>query len=147
MAKLSRREFLKIFDSVIAVLGLSAVAGPLVAYLWPSNLVETPAEPVPVGHEDELPLGDSKTVSFGRYPALIIHTDQGIKAYSAVCTHFACICFWSKEENRIACPCHEGYFDPYTGDVISGPPPEPLMKLEITTGDDGQLYVGVGEEE
>jgi Rieske Fe-S protein len=80
-------------------------------------------------------------VQFGRYPAIIINTDQGLRAYSAVCTHFACIVKWNPELYEIVCPCHEGYFDPYDGSVISGPPPTPLESLPVNIVD-GQIYVG-----
>ena len=33
--------------------------------------------------------------------------------------------------NRWHCPCHEGNFDAATGEVLSGPPPRPLGKIEV----------------
>lgn len=144
MAKISRREFLKLTKRFLTVTGLAVLFGPIVAYFYPPNLEEVPSEPVLVGPEDELPVGESKTVRFGRYPALIINTSEGLRAYSAVCTHFACVVKWDGEQNTILCPCHDGYFDPLNGEVISGPPPTPLdpVKVEIV---DRQIYVGGGE--
>ncbi len=143
--KISRREFLKIVNRVLAATGLVAVFGPVVAYFYPPNLEETPSEPVLVAPESELGVGDSRTVAFGRYPALVINTNAGLKAYSAVCTHFACICKWDPELEQIVCPCHEGYFSPTDGSVISGPPPKGLAPLQ-TEIKDGDVYVTVGEE-
>ena len=145
MAKLTRKEFLKATKSVFTVIGLGAIFGPIVAYFYPTELEEMPSEPVLVGKPEEIPVGKSRTVRFGRYPALVIHTEEGFKAYSAVCTHFACICKWDEELGEIFCPCHEGYFSPIDGRVLSGPPPEPLLALELTEVD-GVLYVGVGGE-
>ena len=145
MSDITRRDFIKLAKGTGALLGLSAVVGPVVAYFYPPKLEEMPSEPVLVCTENELPVGESRTIAFGRYPALVINSPDGLKAYSAVCTHFACIVKWNAEDNMIECPCHEGYFDVLTGEVISGPPPSPLEKLE-TEVVDGQIYVKVGGE-
>ena len=104
-----------------------------------------PVDPVSAGKLDEIPEGKSKMVQFGRYPAILIHTAEGIKAYSAVCTHFACVTKWDEELGQIVCPCHEGYFNPIDGSVISGPPPAPLESLEVQITD-GNIYIQVGGE-
>lgn len=141
----SRRDFFNLFNRILAVTGLAAIFGPIVAFFYPPNLVETPSEPVFVAPETEFPKGTSKTVKFGRYPAIIINSNSGIKAYSAVCTHFACIVMWDPETYQIACPCHDGFFNPEDGSVISGPPPSPLDQLNIDIID-GEIYVRAGDE-
>ena len=145
MAHITRREFLKLVEKGLAALGLTAVAIPVVAYFYPPKLEEMPSEPVLVGAESELPIGAAKTVRFGRYPALVIHTPEGLRAYSAVCTHFACIVKWNPESGRIECPCHAGYFNPADGSVISGPPPAPLMPFTLHL-EEGQIFISAGEE-
>jgi Rieske Fe-S protein len=144
MNEMTRREFLKIANRVLTATGLMAVVAPVVAYFYPPKLEEIPSEPVLVCPEADLPVGESKTVRFGRYPALVLNTPQGLKAYSAVCTHFACIVKWDPNLGQIVCPCHEGYFDAADGHVISGPPPTPLalLKTEVV---EGQIYVGGAE--
>lgn len=141
MAEITRRDFMKFANRALAITGVAAIAVPVVAYFYPPKLEEIPSEPVLVCAESELPVGNSKTVRFGRYPALVLNTPQGLKAYSAVCTHFACIVKWDPGINQIMCPCHEGYFDPLDGGVISGPPPTPLAALKVEVID-GQIYVG-----
>jgi cytochrome b6-f complex iron-sulfur subunit len=141
MTKLSRREFLKFFNRLMAAFGLTALGVPIIAYFYPPKLEEVPSEPVQVGNTGDLPLGQSVTVRFGRYPAIIINTAEGLKAYSAVCTHFACIVKWDPDSGQIACPCHAGFFDPVDGSVISGPPPSPLESLPIEIVDN-VIYVG-----
>jgi Rieske Fe-S protein len=141
MAQISRRSFLQVINRVLAAVGLTAVSVPIVAYFFPPNLDETPSEPVLVGTLEDLPPGNSKTIRFGRYPALIINTAAGLRAYSAVCTHFACICKWDPARELIVCPCHEGYFEPLEGQVVSGPPPLPLEPLALNIID-GEIYVG-----
>ena len=141
MAKITRREFLKLANRALLMLGLGAVAGPVVAYFFPSKLEEMPSEPVLVGAEDDLPVGTGKVVRFGRYPALVVHTEAGFKAYSAVCTHFACICKWDAQSGQIVCPCHDGFFDPLDGHVVAGPPPEPLEAIAVQVVND-EIYIG-----
>ena len=141
MNKLTRRDFLNVIKKGLAATGLTALLAPFLAYFYPPSLEESPSEAVRVGSMDDIPPGKSLTVPYGRYPALVIHTDQGLKAYSAVCTHFACIVKWNSSEGVIFCPCHEGYFEPYEGGVISGPPPSPLEKLPIKIID-GEIFIG-----
>jgi Rieske Fe-S protein len=145
MKKFTRRDFMKVTSRLLGFTGLAAIFGPVVAYFYPSNLEETPSDPVFVSKAAELPVGESKTVAFGRYPALVIHTEQGLRAYSAVCTHFACICKWNAEIGQIVCPCHDGYFDPLDGHVLAGPPPTALEALGVEIAD-GDIYVSAGGE-
>jgi len=143
MPDITRRDFLKLVKGAGVAVGAGALAAPILAYLYPTNLEIYPSEPVLVCGEDELPDGESKTVAFGRYPALIINTGGKLKAYSAACTHFACTVKWNKASGEIECPCHEGYFDVKDGSVISGPPPKGLLILE-TEVTDGKIYVKAG---
>jgi cytochrome b6-f complex iron-sulfur subunit len=145
MDNVTRRDFLNLLKGTGIVLGAGAVAAPAVAYFYPPKLEEMPSEPVLVCAEDELPIGESKTVKFGRYPAIVVHLDSGLKAYSAVCTHFACLVKWNAETTHLECPCHDGHFSSEDGSVLSGPPPAPLTVLE-TEVVDGQIYVKVGGE-
>jgi len=145
MDNVTRRDFLNLLKGTGVVLGAGAVAVPVVAYFYPPKLEEIPSEPVLVCAENELPVGESRTVKFGRYPAIVVHLDSGLKAYSAVCTHFACLVKWNPETARFECPCHDGFFSADDGSVISGPPPAPLTVLE-TEVVDGQIYIKVGGE-
>ncbi len=132
-SRLTRRGFLKTIQCLLVTSGLLAFLAPIVAFFWPSNLEQVPSEPVSIGDEGSVPISGSKTLRFGRYPALVINTEEiGLVAYSAVCTHFACIVKWNPESKMIECPCHAGFFDPSDGSVISGPPPAPLEKLHVS---------------
>ena len=143
---ISRRGFIGLIKQFLAVTGLAAITGPIVAFFWPSKLEEYPTEPVPVGPPDEIPVGTSKTIPFGRNPAIVIHhPDVGFVAYSAECTHFTCIVSYHADIKQLVCPCHDGYFDATNGNVISGPPPEPLMSIPLFE-QDGILYLHYGGE-
>lgn len=143
MSDLTRSDFLKVVKGAGTLLGVGLIATPVVAYLYPPKLEELPTEPVFACNENELNTGQSITIKFGRYPAIVINTEDGLKAYSSVCTHFACLVKWNPESRQLECPCHDGYFDPSDGSVISGPPPAPLMALE-TEIVEGKIYVKVG---
>ncbi len=143
MNALNRQEFLKLLQRGLALVGVTALVAPIAAYFYPSRLVEVPSEPVLVSPEADLPPNTAKTVRFGRYPALVLNTPVGLRAYSAVCTHFGCIVKWDEGKGQIACPCHEGYFSPIDGSVLAGPPPEALLALSVQVND-GQIYVGGG---
>jgi len=140
--KLSRRGFLHLLNRFLAATGLAVLVGPVVAFFWPSKLEEVPSEPVPIGEVGSIPEGDAKTVRYGRYPAIILNTpERGLIAYSAVCTHFACLVKWNPESGMLECPCHEGYFNPTDGAVISGPPPEPLLEIRLFI-EEGTIFIG-----
>jgi nitrite reductase/ring-hydroxylating ferredoxin subunit len=141
MSPITRREFMKLVNRGLVATGTAAVLGPVIAYFYPSNLQETPSEPVRVCTVDELPVGESKTISYGRYPALVINTSDGLHAFSAVCTHFACIVKWEATQGKIYCPCHDGYFDPLDGHVISGPPPLGLTVIQVKVVNN-EIFIG-----
>ena len=50
-------------------------------------------------------------------------------AYSQKCTHLSCAVYYAAEQNRLECPCHEGYFSVDDGRVLQGPPPRPLPRI------------------
>jgi len=141
MDEITRRRFIKIVGNVLAAMGLTAISSPVLAFLFPKNLEETPANPVLVSKVNELPEYESMTVLYGRYPAIVVNTSQGLRGYSAVCTHFACIVKWNKEIGQFACPCHAGFYDPLDGHVISGPPPRPLPTIPVKIVN-GEIYLG-----
>ena len=64
--------------------------------------------------------------------AILIRTADGAyHAYGQKCPHLACPVYYERSRGRLECPCHEGSFDPATGNVIAGPPPRPLDRIEI----------------
>ena len=76
--------------------------------------------------------------------AILIRTIDGkYHAYGQKCTHLTCPVYFSKENSRLECPCHEGGFDVQTGNVLYGPPPRPLDRVEIEVRDGGVWAVGV----
>jgi nitrite reductase/ring-hydroxylating ferredoxin subunit len=85
------------------------------------------------------------SVHYFAYPtaedhAILLHLpDAGFVAYSGKCTHLSCAVYWNEARGQLVCPCHEGVFDPRTGEVLAGPPPRPLPQIELSeTG--GTIY-------
>jgi cytochrome b6-f complex iron-sulfur subunit len=72
-----------------------------------------------------------KIIRFGEDPVIVIRlSPTDIRAFSAVCTHLACIVEYQQKKTRIFCNCHNGIYD-LNGRVIAGPPPKPLKKFEV----------------
>lgn len=78
----------------------------------------------------------------------IILNDNGeIKAYSTVCPHLNCSVKWEEEKpdnQKLWCNCHNGSFDPKTGNVTGGPPPKPLTRFIIETRKDDIYLLDIG---
>jgi nitrite reductase/ring-hydroxylating ferredoxin subunit len=77
--------------------------------------------------------------------AMLLHLPGGrFVAYSQRCTHLSCAVYYQPERGRLYCPCHEGVFNPLTGDPVAGPPQRPLGR--ITLRQDGDVLYAVGVE-
>jgi Rieske Fe-S protein len=76
-------------------------------------------------------------------PAVLLRLgDLDVVAFSQKCTHLGCVVYYEAEEDRWHCPCHEGNFETRTGDVISGPPPRPLGRIDVEIRGDEIWAVG-----
>ncbi|MBK6725483.1 MAG: Rieske (2Fe-2S) protein [Acidobacteria bacterium] len=64
---------------------------------------------------------------------LIRGTDGTYAAFGQKCTHLSCPVYYSKANDRLECPCHNGGFSSKTGEVLYGPPPRPLDRIELET--------------
>jgi cytochrome b6-f complex iron-sulfur subunit len=126
--------------SIVATLG--GVLTPIIGYLWPpKRAFGGKGEPTQVGTAADFPMGQGKVVSVSDKPVIVVHTEQeGVKAFSAICTHLGCIVEWDENRQIILCPCHDGRFSPLNGAVISGPPPAPLAELPLSVEGDA-IYV------
>jgi nitrite reductase/ring-hydroxylating ferredoxin subunit len=72
-----------------------------------------------------------------RYPtekdtAILVRGQDGqYYAYGQKCTHLSCPVYFDRNHQRLECPCHEGAFDVRTGNVLQGPPPRPLDRIDL----------------
>lgn len=144
---LSRRRFIgwTLLGSLVATIG--GVLTPIIAFLWPppQSAVSTELK-VQVGALADFPLDSGKVVSVANKPVIVVNsTKGGLKAFSAVCTHLGCICYWHQERQVIQSPCHDGRFNPVNGNVIMGPPPRPLAEFKLQVEGD-VVYVEPRDE-
>lgn len=61
---------------------------------------------------------------------------KGLVAYSDVCTHLSCAVLYQPDKREFYCPCHDGRFDAFTGQVLGGPPTRPLPAIELSVAGD-----------
>jgi Rieske Fe-S protein len=71
----------------------------------------------------------------------VVREEGNIAVFSDACTHLGCKVHWEEERNAFICPCHDGVFDE-AGNVVSGPPPEPLHRFQTQLQND-QLMIYV----
>jgi len=65
-------------------------------------------------------------------PGILIRLEEGLfRAFEQKCTHLSCAVFFDPGSRKIECPCHNGAFDPMSGEVLQGPPPRPLRSFPV----------------
>lgn len=137
----SRREFAKylgLFSGALAIGNGTIVIKSLYfpeQHLKGEHLVCKESD-VPVGEMLQFEIEGSITV-----PYILIHLEENKwRAFEQKCTHLACAVRYRADINQIECPCHKGYFNAETGNVIQGPPPRALPQLEVITKE-GKIFV------
>jgi len=128
----TRRRFLTWFLSTSVGLFLIAVLYPVSRYLMPPPLEESPARTVRLTvTPEEVKPNSGHIFKFGSRPGILIRTPSGeLRAFSAICTHLACIVQYRPDLGHIWCACHNGHFD-LNGKNMTGPPPRPLERYII----------------
>ncbi len=145
-SQVTRREFCNFLFLTSGALFLGA-AGFAAKSAYDSQF-ETVYPPMKIEGASELQPGNS--LNF-RYPAenetaILVRTLDGkYHAYGQKCTHLTCPVYFSKENQRLECPCHEGGFDAKSGNVLYGPPPRPLDRVIIEVKENGEVW-SVGRE-
>ena len=139
-AQVTRREFCNFLGLTSAAL-LVGTGGFAAKAVVDARETESFAAAQVVGAETLTP---NSSLNFN-YPterdsAILIRTANGdYHAYGQKCTHLACPVYYSRDHQRLECPCHEGAFDVATGDVLYGPPPRALDSVEVEIRD-GQVW-------
>lgn len=142
-AQVTRREFCNfLFLTSSALLVSTAAFAGKAVYDSGSEVNFMPAK-----IQGSLDLKPGTALNFS-YPgkedtAILIRFEDGTySAFGQKCTHLSCPVFYSKENKRLECPCHEGGFDAKTGTVLYGPPPRPLDLVELEVRDGEVFAVG-----
>ncbi|MBW7883253.1 MAG: ubiquinol-cytochrome c reductase iron-sulfur subunit [Caldilineaceae bacterium] len=150
-APLSRRQFLEAgLLTTTAVTGV-ALAGVGARFLVGDALVPRVENWIRVGELTSLPAGQIHRVAYSvrmkdawrtteRKGLVYVFTDDGQEytVLSSICTHLGCNVRWIADCNCFQCPCHHASFS-REGEVLSGPPQEPLLRLQ-TKLEDGVLF-------
>jgi cytochrome b6-f complex iron-sulfur subunit len=140
-SKTSRRHFLDLILGASALGWIATVAYPIVRYLKP--LPQTgPTGPTRLTREDVTKLEEKKfvIVPVSGQRVILFQSGDQLYAFSAKCTHEGCTVTFQPDQSVIWCPCHDGRFD-LTGRVLSGPPPQPLVKYSAKRQPDGVIVI------
>jgi cytochrome b6-f complex iron-sulfur subunit len=138
---LGRRQLITYLLGFSVISTLAGVLTPIVGYLWPpARAAGSGGGRVEVGSTIDFPAGQGRVVPVNDQPVIVINTPQGMRAYSAICTHLGCVVEWDQARQFVLCPCHDGRFNALNGAIISGPVPAPLPQLSVTVEND-LIYV------
>lgn len=70
-------------------------------------------------------------------PAVLLRSSDGeYRAYSRRCSHAGCSVDYEPSRKCFTCPCHQGTYDGRVGNVMYGPPRQPLdaIILQVRAG-------------
>jgi len=126
----TRRQFTKFLT--LASLGMFAGNLWILLRVWFYKKPVYPA--IRVASLGEIPVGGIKLFPYPspQEQCILVRIDQdSYVAYSQKCTHLSCAVFYAPEQQRLECPCHEGYFSVRDGSVLQGPPPRPLPRVVL----------------
>jgi len=135
--EIDRRRFLNWFLGTTAGAFLVSVLYPVSRYLIPPKVEESTARTVALSIKpEEVKPNSGQIFRFGNQAAILIRTPAGgLRAFSAVCTHLACIVQYRPDLSHIWCACHNGHYD-LNGKNIAGPPPKPLEEYAVNVRGD-----------
>jgi thiosulfate dehydrogenase [quinone] large subunit len=97
-----------------------------------------------LGAASRVPVGTPATFTIPASgdPGIVIQEKTGeFVGYDTVCPHMGCTVGYSASANLLVCPCHGSQFLVTTGEVISGPAPRGLTKLNVVAEPDGNIYL------
>ena len=139
-AQVTRREFCNFLGLTSAAL-FAGAAGFATKAAFDARESES-LSPAVIDGADVLAPNTSLNFNYPtkRDSAILIRTADGAyHAYGQKCTHLSCPVYYSRNHQRLECPCHEGAFDAATGNVLYGPPPRALDRIDVEMRD-GQVW-------
>jgi Rieske Fe-S protein len=135
---------------VIGAVGaaITTVVGvPLIGYFLSPAWKKADRLVTPIARTSDIPIGQPTFVTYeervrdGWYIStrskgswIVTKDGKEFVVFDPRCTHLNCPYYWNKEKQKFECPCHDGGFD-INGNVLHGPPPRPLDRLEFTIVD------------
>ena len=139
---MSRREFVTIVTAFLGSIMGIVIGLPGIGYLISPALKSpsTTGNKISLGPRTSYPVGTPTSFSFTRsivngwektvnsYGVFVLRSSETeLKVFSNICPHLACRVVWYDDKQEYICPCHDAHFD-ILGNVLSGPPPEPLFE-------------------
>src|SRR6185369_11429555 len=115
-AQVTRREFCNFLGLTSAALFIGAGGFAAKAALDARKSESFVAAPI----DGAEALAPNSSMNFN-YPAagdsaILVRTSEGTyHAYGQKCTHLSCPVYYSRDHQRLECPCHEGAFDVASG--------------------------------
>jgi Rieske Fe-S protein len=74
-------------------------------------------------------------------PAVLLRSHDGeYRAYSRRCSHAGCSVDVDASNRCLTCPCHHGTYDARMGNVMFGPPRQPLDAIVLQIRRGGQIW-------
>lgn len=94
-------------------------------------------EPVPGATASEIAEGRLASFAVGGRLVALARVDGILYAFDDTCTHRGCsLADGELDGGVVTCPCHGGEFDVTTGEVLGGPPPEPVVTYPVRESGD-----------
>ena len=137
----TRRRFIDLLLGASALAWIASVAYPIIRYLKP--LPQTgPTGPTHLTRDEAGKLEQNKfvIVPVSGQRVIVLQSQDQLFAFGAKCTHEGCTITYLPGQSIMWCPCHDGRFD-MNGRVLSGPPPQPLIKYTAKRQPDGSIIV------
>jgi len=132
-ADAGRRRLLNWFLGSSTAALLVSILYPILRFISPPKVPEAATDQVDAGptNDPDLLGQGYKIIRFGSEPVIVVRVSDGdIRAFSATCTHLACIVEFRRREQDIFCNCHGGEYD-LRGRNVAGPPPRPLTAFKV----------------
>ncbi len=98
---------------------------------------------VPVGKVTDFEEVEIKSFEVDGQIIAIAVVEGSYYAFDDTCTHAQCsLADGDLSGTIVICPCHDGEFDVTTGEVMDGPPEEPLVTYPVkVVGDEVQVEI------
>jgi len=128
-----RRSFLNWFLATSVGAFLASALYPVTRFLIPPKVEESSSASVTMDVKaTAIKPNSGQIFKFGKQPGILVRAPDGeLRAFTAICTHLACIVQYREDLQHIWCACHNGHYDPMSGKNIGGPPPRPLERYTV----------------
>ena len=122
--------------------GTTGPSSPPTTLAPPTTTTPSKYPGVKLGSASQVTVGKPATFTTNNGDPGIVFNQGGGKfiAYNTVCSHAGCTVGYNSG-NTLQCPCHGAQFLVSNGNVIGGPAPHGLIKLNVVQEADGNLYL------